>query len=293
MYFQRLATKLLLLGFLFVGTLTAAKPLIGVVIAMQSEAQYICKQHFDGCRKFVAKDDFHFYQGHFAKHPAVLVISSVGVVNSAIATKSLIDTYHPAVVVTLGSSGGINLRQKGDVVIGSKVFNLEFGTFNPKTDQPTYPKSNLSDLYDPNDQKNIPLILGTKTNPHLQSLANKTAAYFQKHPLPSAKSGNPRPIVKVGIIANSSVFYTPNNMTEEIKKAGVDVIAFEDIGFLRTCWLMKKTCITFRSVSNALPANKGNPPASASYAGQNAALVAQRYLEFFFKSKSGINTQRQ
>jgi len=83
----------------------------------------------------------------------------------------------------------------------------------------------------------------------------------------------------VGTIADSSIFYTPDSMTEEIKKAGVDVIAFEDMGFLSTCWSLKETCISFRSVSNALPVSKANPPSSAEYAGQNAALVAEQYLK--------------
>ena len=145
-----------------------------------------------------------------------------------------------------------------------------------------YPNANSSDLFNPNNNKNDPLILGTQTDTHLQSIADETVEYFKNHPLSPEVLGGTAPTVKVDVIADSSVFYTPDSTTEEIKKAGVDVIAFEDIGFLETCWLLKEKCITFRSVSNLLPFDKSNPSASAEYAGQNSALVVEQYLRILF-----------
>lgn len=280
MTFKHIALTLALFSSLLTVSIAEAKPAtVGVVVSMESEAQYVCKNYFNDCKKPSLHNDIEFYQGTFAKHPAILVISGVGLVNSSIATATLADTYHPDVMVILGSSGGINARNQGDVVIGGKVFDLEFGTYNPQTDQPDYPTGNASDLLDPNNNQTQPLVLGTQTDAHLQSVAIKTAAYFKDHPLSPPRPGNAAPTVRVGTIADSSVFYTPDSMTAEIKKAGVDVIAFEDIGFLQTCWALRTDCISFRSVSNALPAEKGNPAATAEYAGQNAAMVAEQYLK--------------
>ena len=283
MTIQRFIRKIAFLGLLFTGTVMAAQPLVGVVVSMESEAKYVCAHNFNDCKHSSLKNGMNFYTGHFANQPALLIISGVGLVNSAIATSTLIDNYHPNIIVLLGSSGGINSRVEGDVVIGGKVFNLDFGSFNSTKDQPTYPQGNHSDLFDPNTDKYEPLVLGTTLKPASESIANKTVMYFKQHPLPPEIKGAEKPTVKVGIIADSSIFYTPDSMTAEIKKAGVDAIAFEDIGFLQTCWSLKTKCVTFRSVSNALPASKANPPASASYAGQNAALVAQQYLDFLFQ----------
>lgn len=286
MIFQRIAIRTALITSLLIACVAHANPAVGIVVSMESEAQYTCKHYFNHCTKPSTQNGIEFYNGSFANHPAVLVISGTGLVNSSIATTTLIDTYHPQVIVLLGSAGGINARNEGDVVIGGKVFDLEFGTYDTTIDAPTYPDANRSDLFNPNKNHTEPLVLGTETDSHLQSVANETADYFKDAPLPPEVPGDTAPTVKVGIIADSSVFYTPDSMTEEIKKAGVDAIAFEDIGFLQTCWALNARCVTFRSVSNALPANKSNPPASAEYAGQNAATVAEKYLTILLGSPS-------
>lgn len=258
---------------------TQANPTIGIVISMESEAQYICKHYFNDCKKPITHNGVAFYEGQFANESAILVISGVGLVNSSIATDTLDDVYHPNTMVMIGSAGGINASHAGDVVIGGKVFDLDFGTYDPTIDAPTYPKANTSDLFDPNNNQRQPLVLGTATDPQLQSVANDTVEYFTHNPLPPEVKGETSPTVQVGTIADSTIFYTPDSMTEEIKKAGVDAIAFEDIAFLQTCWALKTKCVTFRSVSNVLPFDKSNPSASAEYAGQNATLVAEQYLK--------------
>lgn len=280
MTFKQIVTTIALTSLLISSFTIQAKPTtIGVVVSLESEAQYACKNYFNNCKKPITQNGVEFYQGTFANYPAILVISGAGLVNSSISTTTLTDVYHPDVVVLLGSSGGINAKNAGDVIIGGKVFDLEFGTFDPKTDAPTYPAANTSDLFEPENNQTLPLVFGTQTDSHLQSVANETVDYFKDHLLPPEVLGGTSPSVKVGIIADSSVFYTPDSMTEEIKKAGVDAIAFEDAGFLQTCWLLKTKCIAFRSVSNVLPFDKSNPTASAEYAGQNAALVAEQYLK--------------
>lgn len=283
MNFQRAIKNTLLFSGILASANLLAKPLVGVVVSMESEAQYVCAHNFSGCKNPLLKNYMVFYKGTFAGKPAVLSISGVGLVNSTLATSAMINNFHPNIITMLGSSGGINSRHQGNVIIGGKVFNVDFGTFSIKADAPTYPKGSHSDLYDPNNEKYDPLVLGTEKTPALQATAEKTVRHFTQHPLKAEIPGGTQPGVKIGVIGDSSVFYTPDNMTAELKKAGVDAIAFEDIGFLKTCWSLETTCVTIRAVSNALPVSKGNPPASASYAGQNAALVAQQYLRYYFK----------
>ena len=94
-------------------------------------------------------DNVRFYNGTVANHPAILAISGVGLVNPTIATTVLLNHYHPQVTVMLGSAGGIRMNHLGDVAIGSRVFNLEFGTFDQKDDRNVYPASEQGELYPP------------------------------------------------------------------------------------------------------------------------------------------------
>jgi len=150
-----MTSKKIFMSFISLFLLSSAyadtKPSIGIVVSMESEAQYVCQHYFNECKKPVVKNNIEFYEGSFAGHPAVLAMSGVGLVQSALTTTTLVDNYHPSVMVLLGSSGGINARNEGDVVIGGKVFDLEFGTYDPKQDAPIYPEGNASDLFDPNN----------------------------------------------------------------------------------------------------------------------------------------------
>ena len=273
--------------FVCLSTVAIAKPLIGIVIPMRSEAKFICQQYFNNCQHPTTVNRVRFYRGNFAGHPAVLNISGMGLVFPSITTSTLINHFNPNILVMMGSAGGINSNRLGDVAISNKVFNLEFGSFDAKDDRETFPASDMSSLINPNNNQLQPLILGTNNKPQLLHDAKQTAKYFHQHPLHSAYKATPTPRVKSdGIIADSTVFYTPDSMTKEIKKAGVDVIAFEDVAFLQTCWFYHKPCVTFRSVSNVLPVDHSNPPASASYAGENATKVAEKYLQYYFKNNN-------
>ena len=133
----------------------------GFIVPMPSEADYVCRQYFDGCKRIVIIDQVKFYLGHINQRSAVLAISGVGAVNTTIVTTVMTQHFQPSVTALIGSSGGINpsLRE-GDVVIGGDVYDYNFGTFNTELAQPTYPKTQQAELMNPNNEEDMPLVFG-------------------------------------------------------------------------------------------------------------------------------------
>ncbi|MCP4474093.1 MAG: 5'-methylthioadenosine/S-adenosylhomocysteine nucleosidase [Gammaproteobacteria bacterium] len=265
--------------YLNTGTLHNDHVDFALVVAMPSEATYMCHHYFNGCSNPTKIDHIKFYRGTVDHHAAVLVISGVGIVNSTLATTVMINQFHPHYSVFLGSSGGINPNLKvGDVIIGGKVFDYNFGNFSPRLGQPVYPKSQHSELIDPNNQQTMPLVYGVDYQQRsLLPIVDKVIKGYKTVPLSPQMVVHHQtyhPNVEMGTIADSSIFPTTNAETKIERRAHVDVVAFEDQAFLQTCWLYKRECLVIRSASNMLPFDKSNPSAVAQIAGMYAGKVA-------------------
>lgn len=268
---------------------TAATPHadIGFIVPMTSESVYICKTYFGDCQ--APTDSYQgvkfFSSNQLIKNKKVVFANSgVGLENITLTTTAMINHYHPKIIIMLGSAGGINAKTLGDVIFGKDVFDAEFGSFTRKDHRPYYPQANISDLQNPNKQQRDPLELGYTRHQHITNAVKQSIQHFAKHPL-KAHAGESQPQVRAGVIADSTVFYTPNSMTNQLKKDGVDAVAFEDIGFLHTCWFYNSPCLAIRGVSNPLPASKENPADAATYAGKNATIVAIQFLQDYFQSR--------
>lgn len=256
---------------------------IGLIVPLKTEAEHFFQTCFER-NDFQKIDNVIFYHGKINGIESKIALSGVGLVNPAIATSTMIKNFDPEILVMTGSAGGINAKIPGDVIIGNLVYNYDFGTFDQKTGHPFYP--NPDELFNHNINEQEPLLLGTDfyNDKKINNNVEKTIDYFKKNSLLPLNDQSKNPIVKYGTIANSTAFYTPQTDIENFKKNNVDVIAFEDISFLYTCWFRKKIAITMRGVSNVLPVID-NPPELAKFGGKTSSIVATKFLKFYFNNK--------
>lgn len=92
---------------------------IAVIAAMSKEMQLIIPlldKH-----STVTVNDITYHCGSIAGHEVVAVQSGIGKVNAALSTLTLIDTFHPSIVINTGVAGGVGRANVLDVVIPSGI----------------------------------------------------------------------------------------------------------------------------------------------------------------------------
>ena len=85
---------------------------------------------------------------------------------------------------------------------------------------------------------------------------------------------NPQELISFG----SSGGISNVRVVDAMKKAHVNVVAFENQAFLQTCWVYGKSCVAVRAVSNRLPVDTSNSSTAASLAGEYASKVSVMLL---------------
>ena len=69
----------------------------------------------------VSINDYTFHTGRIAGHEVVALQSGIGKVNAAVATLTLIDSFHPSLVINTGVAGGTGGARVLDVVIPDRI----------------------------------------------------------------------------------------------------------------------------------------------------------------------------
>ena len=92
---------------------------IAIIAAMQKELDLLLpliENH-----SAVSANDYTFHTGTIQGREIVAVKSGIGKVNAAVATLTLIDTFHPSLVINTGVAGGTGAARILDVVIPSRI----------------------------------------------------------------------------------------------------------------------------------------------------------------------------
>ena len=92
---------------------------IAIIAAMQKELDLLLPL-IEHCSA-VSANDYTFYTGSIGGRDIVAVKSGIGKVNAAIATLTLIDTFHPSLVINTGVAGGTGAARVGDVVVADRI----------------------------------------------------------------------------------------------------------------------------------------------------------------------------
>ena len=93
---------------------------IGIIVAMGKELDLLLPLLSNPSA--VTINDFTFHKGNMGNHDVVALQSGIGKVNAAIATLTLIENFHPSLVINTGVAGGTgNNASILDVVIGERI----------------------------------------------------------------------------------------------------------------------------------------------------------------------------
>lgn len=92
---------------------------IGIIVAMGKELRLLLPLLEDAGT--VTANDITFHTGHIGRHDIVAMQCGIGKVNAAIGTLTLIDTFHPSIVINSGVAGGTGAAGILDVVIADEV----------------------------------------------------------------------------------------------------------------------------------------------------------------------------
>lgn len=127
-------------------------PIIGIIVPLQEESLFLQKNIVR--KKSISITGIKYNIGTINNKNVVFVNSGLGKVNSAVITTRLIRDFQPDLILMSGSSGNINAAvKKGDVVIGKRVINADFGELTSNGTQFQYSQYLL------NPQKNTTLPL--------------------------------------------------------------------------------------------------------------------------------------
>lgn len=92
---------------------------IGIIVAMGKELRLLLPLLEDAGT--VTANDITFHTGRIGSHDIVAMQCGIGKVNAAVGTLTLIDTFHPSVVINSGVAGGTGAAGILDVVIADEV----------------------------------------------------------------------------------------------------------------------------------------------------------------------------
>ncbi|MDE7369322.1 MAG: 5'-methylthioadenosine/adenosylhomocysteine nucleosidase [Muribaculaceae bacterium] len=93
---------------------------IGIIVAMSKELDLLLPLLSNPSA--VTINDFTFHKGNVGNHDVVALQSGIGKVNAAVATLTLIENFHPSLVINTGVAGGTgNNTSILDVVVGERI----------------------------------------------------------------------------------------------------------------------------------------------------------------------------
>lgn len=92
---------------------------IGIIVAMNKELQLLLPMLDDHAT--VVLNNYTFHTGTLADRPVVITECGIGKVNAAAGTLTLIEHFHPSLVINTGVAGGTGAAGILDLVLASEV----------------------------------------------------------------------------------------------------------------------------------------------------------------------------
>jgi len=92
---------------------------IGIIVAMDKELGLLLP-HIDGCSHLTV-NGMDFYSGTMGERHVVVMKCGIGKVNAAVGALTMIENFHPRMIINTGVAGGTGTTRVLDVVIASEV----------------------------------------------------------------------------------------------------------------------------------------------------------------------------
>lgn len=92
---------------------------IAIIVAMDKELALLLPRLSEA--KTVEADGFTFHTGKIGDREIIVGRCGIGKVNAAISTMTLIERFHPSVIINTGVAGGTGAAGIGDVVVAERI----------------------------------------------------------------------------------------------------------------------------------------------------------------------------
>jgi adenosylhomocysteine nucleosidase len=214
-------------------------PLTAIISAFDEEVRLIDGRLQD--KKVSSFLGLKFSQGKLKGRNVVLARTGVGKVNAAMTVAVLLDHFHPAEVIFTGIAGGINPDlQPGDVVIGEKVVQYDFGEYGTNGFR-TNPTRNLADGKNPffiqSDARLVTLARQAAVRTEFTAIATETKEHKVR--------------CLTGVIASGDVFVSsPSRKNELRRQFQADAVEMEGAAIAQVCYQQRVPFIVIRSMSD-------------------------------------------
>ncbi|OGT21915.1 MAG: hypothetical protein A3C55_01250 [Gammaproteobacteria bacterium RIFCSPHIGHO2_02_FULL_42_13] len=208
------------------------------------------------------KKHIEFQQGRFKAHEIILIITGVGMVNSATISALVIEWFQPDLLIFCGLAGGVSANVKmGDVVIATEAAEPEFLTIYSKfVDTP---------------------FEHTLIHPHHQMMQPE---WFPSTSFPDISKSHDEYDVHMGRIVSSDQFPAPKEEYSLLFREHVLAIDMETAAMYQVGWITKVPTLAVRGISNCLLKDGSDPKmseANVNEAPQRATDVCLDLIEQF------------
>jgi adenosylhomocysteine nucleosidase len=183
-----------------------------------------------------------FVTGELRGRKVVVVKTGVGKVNAAMTATLLLDHFRPKEVVFSGIAGAINHDlQPGDIVIGEKTAQHDYGDLTATQFVPDAPKNPV------NGQRNPVQFLADERLLQLADTARNQVT-LEKIPL---SQGERVPRITRGIIVTGDMFIMSSAKKSELQTAfHADAVEMEGAAVAQICYQQNVPCLIIRSLSD-------------------------------------------
>jgi adenosylhomocysteine nucleosidase len=216
----------------------------GVVVAMHSEARHLLELA-DESTEIFGESPFTVWRCQFGATDSIIVLSGIGMVQSAAATQFLISTWNPAIVGNFGCAGAHTPElHAGDVVIGDRSvphFNIQIQPDGSER-YVGFTYESGADIAHADDQNGVP------SDPELVARAELAAQRAVLAPWPSSGRSVS---VAIGSVGSADVWTQQSDRINAIhQQHGTLCEDMEAAAIAKICSLNQTPFITIKDISN-------------------------------------------
>lgn len=230
-----------------------------IVSPMESEAQFIRSHMTD--KKEIDALGIHYLKGKIHNREVLSVVSGYGKVNVTTVVSRLFASFHPNAIILAESAGGVNKNLKiGDVVIGTTLFDADFGELTSHGPE-------------------LPILIDNPINNKKEPLVYKGDAFL----LEKAKLASSIVYKLVfGVIADSDFLPNPDWQLKLLRDNHVEAVSMDGVAVTKLAWLFNTPSLVLHSIANIAgqPIDETNTTIAANNMGEVVVNLLERLPQY-------------
>ncbi len=219
---------------------------IGIVIAIERELQAFLKSNYE--IETINDGYFSCFKTIIGGNEVYAIKSGWGLIDAAMATQYIIDTYDVEIILNFGVTGALDPSLKvSDLFYVSKCINYDFDT-STIDDVVKHQYGNMKDMYVYLDQGLIDII--------------KTLA----------------PDIKEAVDASGDMFVEKTEDKEARFALGCNICDMEIVAISRVCWLNDVKCLSIKCISDEYDGDGSDFEKNVHASAQKAFTLIESFL---------------